>query len=247
MKKVKWVFYFTLFLYLFYFGAKVGRILAEGQKNYANIQEFQIQQIDNFSPPPNDSQYSILVTLVDQLDAPQVYLEGAWLIIWTQGLNNVTIISLYPVSAAPQLSEFLSPHDPIVIPIDELTSLENLEVINSQNIEWDHTIVIDEIGLERIIQISNNQQYNISNSSQKQLKQYPKPWEAPEDALVFQEGLLQFLCMHSESFYTITDIQTILDLLDIHFVTSLNSNEFSDLWNSLINKEFILDCKFPLH
>lgn len=251
MRKIKRYLFLIVFIFFFISGINVGGIIAQGQKEYRAQENLSpsIQLSNNFTsfeaPVKTNDQNTLLVALVDSLSGSHAQLEGAWLIIWTGQSKKITLMPLYPVAGAPQLITYLSPHSPLVIPSRNMAYLEQLDVIKHQKVEWDDTIIIDEKGLTLFIQISGNQDIENENISQISLRDQPKVWDNPQGALSYQEGLLQYLCMHSQPFSRIVNFQGIMELMDNQIYTSLSPVEITNQWETIKDKEFQIECEFP--
>lgn len=251
MRKIKWYLFLIVFICFFISGINIGGIIAQGQNEYRAQGNFEPnnQLSNNFTTleesVKSHNQNTLLVAFVDSLSGSQAQLEGVWLILWTDQSKKITLMPLYPVASAPQLITYLSPHSPLVIPSRNMAYLEQLDVIKHQKVGWDDTIIIDETGLVQFIQISGNQDIENENISQISLRDQPKVWNKPQDALTYQEGVLQYLCSHSQPFSRIVNFQSIMELMDNHIYTSLNPAEITSQWETIKDKEFQIECEFP--
>ena len=187
--------------------------------------------------------FTILVVGVTDTHEKTTNIESAWWILFNGDKSEFSLIPVYPVVGFDNLAQYQAPHDPIAISTKDMENFEKVEVISSQNLAWDHILVIDQASLNSIIAATGNEA--TENSTAGMFEGAPKTWQDPDSALDFQTGILQFLCSHKASFSQPQKAETVIDLFGGQIKSDLDAEEVLSFWTKLNHNGFEFTCEFP--
>lgn len=234
--------YTTIFLLLFSIGILGGKSFGK----FIHIQGLSKESYSYVTPTMlKNGQHNLLVIEVDNLYSKEPKLKSVWLMISLFGTNSLTLIPLYPRSesgvtfADPSLSQafrLTSKGHPSQLFLEQL----------GQKIWWDNYLLIDEIGVSKVLKILENKEK--SNPNLTILATYeaiPPVWFDPEIALKGQVELFNKVCTLMGKLADFGNGNSILQETFAHILTDIRQGGKSHQEKFDHQEIQSLECEFP--
>jgi hypothetical protein len=108
------------------------------------------------APWVEKEQKNLLVIGVDRLNSSRPVLESAWLVLYYPGVAHYSFIPLFPAQGNPNPDLDQAIRQAFKLDKDHSPSAAFLNALRSAGAWWDHYIILDEMALAELIDLSAN-------------------------------------------------------------------------------------------
>lgn len=207
-------------------------------------------------PPLETGQRNLLVIGVDHLGGvsqtdPHVAprLESVWLLLYFVDRPQITLLPLYPSPTQGSSSSVDEKHVEVSslsasfsLRSDHTPSPSFLQLLESQEIWWNHYILLDRTALSQLIEFAGaSQKWN----GESVLGKVPAASEDGQAALAGQSRIAQDFCRLSAGLGPDFNPLPLLSLSPEHLITDLDLKKAVQLTQSLLYGSGGFTCNFP--
>jgi hypothetical protein len=198
------------------------------------------------SYPLANGQKNLLVILVDQLESRSPHLEGVWLCVYIPSMPHLTLLPLYPAAFGGTNRSDETLASLFNFEADRKPASAFLEAIRSKGLWWDNTLVLDKIGVAKIVEISGGVDLGTGYINGEQaIARLPAAAESPRPALLGQGVLIRELCRRASSLLINIDPVRTLEQLSSHMVSDFSTDDLESGWYRMRDYGGELNCEFP--
>jgi hypothetical protein len=174
-------------------------------------------------------QHNTLIAIVDDLQAEQPALIGAWLAARVG--NDVNLMPIYP---QPLQSEggYAQAHEALRMAGSEIADLATLDPIRDANVRFDAAFILDEAAASAIGVLAGAPGAGLTES-----------WQQPQAALQEQISLLKTVC--TAHWGEPAGLNGLLALMPDHMRTTLTAFDIITAWDSWAAAGSQLACSHP--
>ena len=192
-------------------------------------------------------QRKTLVIYVDRLDAATPRLEGLWLVISGDDAARLSLIPLYPVYVSSSRRSNVDLAQAFCLTAQLALAPSFLEALRSANLNWDHSVLIDQAGLTDVVDMLGPVDigYGPLNGA-RTLSRLPAPGLNPPAALLAQVSLVGALCARAGGLFAARDPASFYRTLNNHFRADFPPELILNAWRQfrrLPNGQ--IACQFP--
>ncbi len=192
------------------------------------------------------NQRKILIVVVDQLKADDPQLETIWLATYVNARSHITLLPLFPASLSGGERDDLAVKNGFKLDGDGQLSQGFLDQIQSKQIRWDNTFILDELGLAMLIDAVGGVDLGRGRvSGVRALSQIPLVQYDAQAALFAHAMLARSICRLSGDLVDQVEVQDLLQPLTAHMRSDLSEQFFVDEWQRLRNSKTGVSCEFP--
>ena len=192
------------------------------------------------------SQKNFLVILADRLDKKKPYLSGVWLAVYQSSEPRLIFLPVYPgVQNDPQ-----SNHDELAeyfqLDSDGVPTTKFFEQIEQKNIWWDHVILLDEVSLSVLVEITDG--LNLGRGKldgPEAVSQFVVNQDDPHAQQFTQAIVLRGLCQETDTLIQSAVFSEGFNSLPEHWYSDLDFQNVYKDWS--LDKGFEgLSCEMPM-
>lgn len=223
-------------------GLITGRYLLRGQQPVSN------KWLAKNPAALSNSQMTVLVAGVDDLNQLTVILEQAWLLTLDMETQTVQLDSLYPGYSADQPGAMFKPHSPLLVQTTDFESLKSQEALTSQVYDWDYSVYMDTYALSSLIELASGTEPDLlPEDISSLLQERPITWQDPLSASHLQSSLVQFICAHQQPFTERAAINIVKDMIGEHILTDMPKRQANKILDAFSSQAGEFECQFPVN
>ncbi|MGD8457795.1 MAG: hypothetical protein PVF83_15540 [Anaerolineales bacterium] len=227
MERNKNILFLIIFIIFFTLGIFTINFIFGDSSSSADIQD---------SSSEKRYQETFLIIGVDSLSQPDAILESAWLVTIDSINSYIDFVPLYPNT--------IRTHDPIYVSTLDYHQFEDLQYMQTQDIDWSGVILLDSNGLNVVIGVAGELSFQDIADSVSDPLDLPRAWEAPTESLQIQKNIVVFLCENPHPFFSYESIEYIMGFFPEHFRSNLSKDELWGKWQLISNLNFNLTCHY---
>jgi hypothetical protein len=209
----------------------------------ASVDEFQSEvSLQN----SKSSQKNFLVILADRLDQRKPNLNGAWLAVYQSSEPRLIFLPIYPnvnngsQSNQDELAEYFQ------LDAEGIPTTKFFKQIEQKKIWWDHVILLDEVSLGRLVEITGG--LNLGGGKldgPEAVSQFVINQDDPHAQQFTQAIVFRGLCQETEALIQSAVFSEEFSNLSEHWYSDLDFKIITEDWS--VDKGFEgLSCEMPV-